>query len=172
MSKGMHAGYEGLQRKKLFALLVTLALLLAVAVISAGTGSIRLTPGEIFSTLFGGGDARSHTVLFEIRLPRIAAGVLVGAALGMSGAVMQCVLNNPLASASTLGVSQGAAFGAAVGIIVFGGGVTATGGAYAVQKMCIRDSPSIIQLLLAERFLRIFFWSWLSITSSSSVKPL
>ena len=95
MSKGIHAGYEGLQRKKLFALLVTLALLLAVAVISAGTGSIRLTPGEVFSTLCGGGDARSHTVLFEIRLPRIAAGVLVGAALGMSGAVMQCVLNNP-----------------------------------------------------------------------------
>ena len=47
----------------------------------------------------------------------------MGAALASAGAVMQCVLRNPLASASTLGVSQGAAFGAAVGIVVFGGGV-------------------------------------------------
>ena len=89
---------------------------------SAGTGSIRLSPGELLSALFGGGEAAARTALFEIRLPRTLAAILVGAALGMSGAVMQCVLANPLASASTLGVSQGAAFGAAVGIIVFGGG--------------------------------------------------
>lgn len=142
MRKGINAPYEGLQRKKLLALLITLALLLIVAVISAGTGSIRLGPGEIFSTLFGGGDATSRAVLFEIRLPRIVAGVLVGVALGVSGAVMQCVLNNPLASASTLGVSQGAAFGAAVGIIVFGGGVMETGGDYVVQI----DNPYIVTL--------------------------
>ena len=142
MRKGINAPYEGIQRKKLLALLITLALLLIVAVISAGTGSIRLGPGEIFSTLFGGGDATSRAVLFEIRLPRIVAGVLVGVALGVSGAVMQCVLNNPLASASTLGVSQGAAFGAAVGIIVFGGGVMETGGDYVVQI----DNPYIVTL--------------------------
>ena len=53
----------------------------------------------------------------------VTAAILVGAALASAGAVMQCVLRNPLASASTLGVSQGAAFGAAVGIVVFGGGV-------------------------------------------------
>ena len=142
MRKGINAPYEGLQRKKLLALLITLALLLIVAVISAGTGSIHMGPGEIFSTLFGGGDTTSRAVLFEIRLPRIVAGVLVGVALGVSGAVMQCVLNNPLASASTLGVSQGAAFGAAVGIIVFGGGVMETGGDYVVQI----DNPYIVTL--------------------------
>ena len=59
----------------------------------------------------------------NIRLPRVTAAILVGAALASAGAVMQCVLRNPLASASTLGVSQGAAFGAALGIVVFGGGV-------------------------------------------------
>lgn len=142
MRKPAHPGYEGLQRKKLLALLVTIALLLVAVVISAGTGSIKLTPWEVISTLFGGGDSLSRVALFENRLPRTVAAILVGAALGMSGAVMQCVLNNPLASASTLGVSQGAAFGAAVGIIVFGGGVTATGGAYAVQI----DNPYIVTL--------------------------
>ncbi len=142
MRKPAHPGYEGLQRKKLLALLITIALLLVAVVISAGTGSIKLTPWEVISTLFGGGDSLSRVALFENRLPRTVAAILVGAALGMSGAVMQCVLNNPLASASTLGVSQGAAFGAAVGIIVFGGGVTATGGAYAVQI----DNPYIVTL--------------------------
>lgn len=142
MRKPAHPGYEGLQRKKLLALLITIALLLVAVVISAGTGSIKLTPWEVISTLFGGGDSLSRVALFENRLPRTVAAILVGAALGMSGAVMQCVLNNPLASASTLGVSQGAAFGAAAGIIVFGGGVTATGGAYAVQI----DNPYIVTL--------------------------
>lgn len=142
MRKPAHTGYEGLQRKKLLILLATIVLLLVAVVISAGTGSIKLTPWEVVSTLFGGGDSLSRVALFENRLPRTVAAILVGAALGMSGAVMQCVLNNPLASASTLGVSQGAAFGAAVGIIVFGGGVTATGGAYAVQI----DNPYIVTL--------------------------
>ena len=142
MKGQLHPGWEGLQRRKLACLAAVLTILALAALLGAGTGSIRLSPGEVLSALFGGGDATARTVLFEIRLPRIAAGVLVGAALGMSGAVMQCVLNNPLASASTLGVSQGAAFGAAIGIIAFGGGVTAAGGDYAVQI----DNPYIVTL--------------------------
>ena len=56
-------------------------------------------------------------------MPRVAAAAVVGAALALSGCVMQNVLHNPLASASTLGVSQGAAFGAALAIIVLDAGV-------------------------------------------------
>ena len=142
MNKPIPGGWEGLQRRKLLTLSATLALLAAAALASAGTGSISLSPGETLSALFGGGSDTARRVLFEIRFPRTAAAVLVGAALGMSGAVMQCVLNNPLASASTLGVSQGAAFGAALGIIVFGGGVADVGGDYAVQI----DNPYIVTL--------------------------
>ncbi len=134
-------GYEAGQRRKALALLAVIILLLLAALVSCAVGSIRLSPGELLSALFGGGDGTARRVLYEIRLPRAAAAILVGAALGMSGAVMQCVLNNPLASASTLGVSQGAAFGAAVGIIVFGGGAVA-GGDYAVQI----DKPYIVTL--------------------------
>ena len=142
MKEFRHPGLDRLRRKKLLCLALTLALLVAFALVSAGTGSIRLSPGELLSALFGGGEAAARTALFEIRLPRTLAAILVGAALGMSGAVMQCVLANPLASASTLGVSQGAAFGAAVGIIVFGGGAVGSGGDYAVQI----DNPYIVTL--------------------------
>lgn len=108
-------------KKKLVLLLC--AVLLALAALAAlGAGSISLTPGELLAALTGGGDARNRTAIWNIRLPRVTAAILVGAALACTGAVMQCVLRNPLASASTLGVSQGAAFGAAVGIVVFGGG--------------------------------------------------
>ena len=67
----------------------------------------------------------------------------LGAALAVSGAVMQCVLQNPLASASTLGVSQGAAFGAALGIIVFGGGVVQSSSAATAVAI---NNPYIVTL--------------------------
>ncbi len=62
-------------------------------------------------------------VIRQIRLPRAAAALVAGAALGCSGAAMQNVLRNPLASPFTLGVSQGAACGAAFAIIVLGAGL-------------------------------------------------
>ena len=103
----------------ILALLVTLT----AALLYMGIGSIRLRPAEILQVFFGGGEAKHVTAVRNIRLPRVLAAMLIGAILAASGAVMQCVLRNPLASASTLGVSQGAAFGAALGIIVFGGGM-------------------------------------------------
>ncbi len=135
--------YEGLQRKKLLTLLVSCALVVLAALVEAGTGSIKFGLDEIFRALTGRGSATANTVLFGIRFPRAAAAILVGAALAMSGVVMQCVLHNPLASASTLGVSQGAAFGAAVGIIVFGGGVVNNGAADFAIRI---DNPYIVTL--------------------------
>ena len=79
----------------------------------------------------------------NIRLPRVLAAIFVGATLAASGAVMQCVLRNPLASASTLGVSQGAAFGAALGIIVFGGGVITNSNSTSTVSI---DNPYIVTL--------------------------
>ena len=79
----------------------------------------------------------------NIRLPRALSAVLVGAVLASSGAVMQCVLRNPLASASTLGVSQGAAFGAALGIIVFGGGAITSSSAASTVSV---NNPYIVTL--------------------------
>ncbi len=115
--------YDAFLQKKsiVFALSVLVTVLISLFAVSAGSLKIPVT--DVLSTIFGGGNARTQTVVMNIRLPRVVTAVIVGAALAASGAVMQCVLRNPLASASTLGVSHGAAFGAALGIIVFGGGV-------------------------------------------------
>ena len=110
-------------RRKRLTLLLSVLLMLITAIYAVGVGSIKLSFPELIMTLIGKGESLSQTAIINIRLPRVAAAILVGAALASAGAVMQCVLRNPLASASTLGVSQGAAFGAAVGIVVFGGGV-------------------------------------------------
>lgn len=129
--------------KKRLALALTLILTLIAALISLSLGSVQLPLGEVIQSLAGAGDELSSTVLFDIRMPRILAAIIVGAILATAGAVMQCVLHNPLASASTLGVAQGAAFGAALGIIVFGGGVingASTGAAIEI------DNPYIVTL--------------------------
>ena len=115
--------YDRYIRRKRAALMAALLVTLLAAVLYMGIGSIRLSPIEILRVFFGAAERKHITAVMNIRLPRVLAAVLIGAILAASGAVMQCVLRNPLASASTLGVSQGAAFGAALGIIVFGGGM-------------------------------------------------
>ena len=63
------------------------------------------------------------TIVFEIRLPRIIAAIVVGAALAMAGAAFQSIFKNPLVSSDLLGVSNGAGFGAALAIILSGSNV-------------------------------------------------
>ena len=109
--------------RKWVALISLAVVLLGVILISISVGSSRLPLSEILRALFGGGEASSRIIIWNIRMPRIAAGVSVGFALAMAGCIMQNVLRNPLASASTLGISQGASFGAAIAIVYFQAGV-------------------------------------------------
>ena len=145
--------YDSRIAKKKTAFVLTLLLTLLAAIFALSLGSINLSWGEVLRTLLGSGEAASNTVIWDIRLPRIVAAILVGAILATSGAVMQCVLNNPLASASTLGVSQGAAFGAALGIIVFGGGVISSGSANVAVEV---NNPYIVTPMCF--YLRISFY--------------
>ena len=108
-----------------------------------GIGSLKISLPDIFRALAGEGEKKYQTAIMNIRLPRVLAAIFVGATLAASGAVMQCVLRNPLASASTLGVSQGAAFGAALGIIVFGGGVITNSNSTSTVSV---DNPYIVTL--------------------------
>ncbi len=111
-----------IRRKKLtFAVAIIATIIIALFAVSAGSLNIPLS--EVVKSFWGKANPQSQIAVMGIRLPRVVAAIVVGATLAVSGAVMQCVLQNPLASASTLGVSQGAAFGAALGIIIFGGGV-------------------------------------------------
>lgn len=111
-------------------LLAALAAVLAVALI--GTGDYPMSPGEVLSTLTGGGTAAQEFIVNDVRLPRVLVGLLVGAALGIAGAVFQSVSRNPLGSPDVIGLGQGAAAGALTVIVLFHGGTYAvTGGAFA-----------------------------------------
>lgn len=117
------AEYTRLLRRRWLTLAVLTAVLAGLVLFSLTSGSSGLTVGQVIHTLLGRGSAQEEAIVLYYRLPRTIAAVVVGAALALSGCVMQCVLHNPLASASTLGVSQGAAFGAALAIIVLDAGV-------------------------------------------------
>lgn len=135
--------YDSYIFRKRAALIAAAVLTAAAALLSMGIGSMSISVGEILRVLAGGGEGSHRQAVLNIRLPRVTAALLVGAVLGSSGAVMQCVLRNPLASASTLGVSQGAAFGAAVGIIVFGGGTVTSASASSTVAV---NNPYIVTL--------------------------
>lgn len=140
---GKIPAYEAFVWKKRLVLILTTVFTLAVALIATSLGSLNIPLSEVVKTIAGRGEDVSKTVIWGIRLPRVTAAILVGAILAAAGAVMQCVLRNPLASASTLGVSQGAAFGAAIGIIVFGGGVVNSGAASVAVEV---NNPYIVTL--------------------------
>jgi iron complex transport system permease protein len=106
-------------------LLVLSVLLLAAVLLSLRSGSYDTPVAELLKGIFGlSADKKVNLVVQGIRLPRILAAVLAGGGLGLAGCILQAVLRNPLASASTLGVSQGATFGAAFAIVVLGLGRT------------------------------------------------
>src|ERR1700730_8683847 len=98
------------RRAGVSAALVVLVVLLAL--ISLGIGPVRLSPLAVIEALFGGGSDVQQVIVREIRLPRAILGFAIGAILGLSGAALQGLLRNPLASPSLFGAPQSAAFGA------------------------------------------------------------
>ena len=135
--------YEQYIRRKRLVLLLAGVLTLLTALLYLGIGSMKIPLREILRAFVGTAEQKYLTTIRNIRLPRVLAAVLVGATLASSGAVMQCILRNPLASASTLGVSQGAAFGAAIGIIVFGGGAVTSSTAASTVSV---NNPYLVTL--------------------------
>lgn len=129
-SEGLNE-YNHYIRKKWLVLSGLIIALLFMCVISISTGSSGLSIWQMLKALFGYGTEQSTTIVWNVRMPRIATGISVGIALAMTGCIMQNVLRNPLASASTLGVSQGASFGAAVAIVYFGAGIQINSGSSA-----------------------------------------
>lgn len=85
-------------------------------VLSIFAGRVWLAPGDVLSGLFSGEEELAAIIVQELRLPRAVLGVLVGATLGLSGAVLQGLTRNPLAEPGLLGVSAGASLGAVIAI--------------------------------------------------------
>lgn len=102
-------------------ILVTIlaALVAALFVGSLAVGPVPLRPGTVLAALAGQGTEAARIIVVEIRLPRAILALLIGATLGLSGAALQGLLRNPLASPSLFGAPAAAAFGA-VTVISFG----------------------------------------------------
>ncbi len=103
-------------------LLVLAAFVMAVLLI--GTGDFDIAPLDVVQTLLGNGTPANDFIVNDLRLPRVLVALLVGAALGMAGAVFQSVTRNPLGSPDLLGFSYGSAVGALVVIILLNGSAT------------------------------------------------
>lgn len=124
-NKGFDELYRKNQVKSIVFLVVLAVILLGTILLSLCSGSYETPIIELVKGIFAmASDRRINLVVQNIRLPRILTAILAGAGLGLAGCVLQAVLRNPLASSSTLGVSQGATFGAAFAIVVLGMGAT------------------------------------------------
>ncbi|WP_380179298.1 FecCD family ABC transporter permease [Kalamiella sp. sgz302252] len=112
--------YHHLLRRRLFFMGVLVLAILASLLFDFTLGPSGLSLETLWQTLLSpqSVDAGSRVIVWDIRLPYALMAVVVGLALGLAGAEMQTILNNPLASPFTLGVSSAAAFGAALAIVL------------------------------------------------------
>ena len=125
--------YEKYVANRILAGLFLFILIFMVSVFSISHGGYNLSIDEVLRALSGRGDYKADMIIWNIRFPRVLAGILVGASLAISGAVMQGFLRNPLASPFTMGVSHGAMFGASIAILL-GAGYSETSGKIIVNN--------------------------------------
>lgn len=120
--------YKNYIKYKWLVLIICFIAVIVCSIFSLFAGSTDLSLKDIILSVTFNADKQINTIIWNIRMPRILASIAVGIALAMSGCIMQNVLHNPLASASTMGVSQGASFGAAFAIICLGAGMQINSG--------------------------------------------
>lgn len=110
-----------LDLRSLIVCAVLAVVVVAVALVALATGSYQLTVSEVVSALTVGETGIVHDIVVEWRLPRITATVVFGAALGISGAMFQSLMRNPLASPDVIGFSSGSYTGALIVMLIIGG---------------------------------------------------
>jgi iron complex transport system permease protein len=122
---------------------------------STSVGETQLDPWTLVRALTGGGDSGTQLVVLELRLPRVMTAVLVGWALGLSGALLQATARNPLASPDILGINAGASVAAVTVVILAGsaGGVSGRAAALGLPAAAIVGSltSGLLLYLLAFR---------------------
>lgn len=145
--------------------------------VSLALGRYPLSPLELVETLWasllpGTDRSTASVVLYQVRLPRIGAAMLIGGGLAVAGAAFQGIFRNPLVSPYTLGVSSGAGFGAALGILVSGSTLTVQLMAFAFGAAAVLlcfllarlyHSVSTLVLVLAGIIMASFFSALLSL---------
>lgn len=138
------------RRKAAIAIFSTIALFVAFFFLCMGVGNYDVSVLDTLNALIGKGDEGTVYIIREVRLPRVIAAALVGAALSIAGLTMQSLFKNPMASPSILGISSGAAFGASIAIS-FGIG-TVIFGRYATSIMaCLMCFVTLLLVYMIAR---------------------
>lgn len=108
------------RRRALRVSLVLAAVLIVVGAVSLTLGAAGVAPADVLAALVGRADRLTSFVILELRLPRLVAGALVGACLGMSGALIQSMARNPLASPDIIGITAAASATGSIALVWFG----------------------------------------------------
>ncbi|MEE4407567.1 MULTISPECIES: iron-enterobactin ABC transporter permease [unclassified Serratia (in: enterobacteria)] len=149
-----------------------------LAIYALGSGALSLSATQVIDALLGKGPANLAVVVTQWRLPRVTMALLLGAALGISGAIFQSLLRNPLGSPDVIGFNTGAYSGVLVAIVLFNGGVVGiTSGALAgglltaalVYLLAWRNGVETFRLIIvgiAVRALLVAGNTWLIISAS------
>ncbi len=156
-----------------------LAALAVAAILSLGMGRVAIPPGTVLAILASTvfpiepfWDSSAELIVLNVRLPRICAAVMVGAALAAAGAAYQNLFRNPIVSPDILGVSAGAGFGASLGVMMNLGGVGIQGLAFATGLLAVGlcfsigqaiNRHSLIVLVLVGVVIAAFFQALISV---------
>lgn len=170
------------KRTAAFALVGAVIVMIILFFLSFMLGQYPIEPNDVIgvigSKLFGlpcSASDMAQTIVWKVRLPRVCAALLVGAALSVAGAVYQGLFKNPMVSPDILGASSGAGFGAALAILLslpyafiqanaFVFGIIAVGLAYFVCQRVSRGKDAILMLVLGGMIVSTLFSSFITLT--------
>ncbi len=167
-----------LSRRLVLSCLLLMLVSLAVAVFSLRSGAVTLDFTQVFNALTGSAPRNITMVVTEWRLPRVIMALLVGAALGISGAIFQSLMRNPLGSPDVMGFNTGAWSGVLVAMVLFGQHLTAitlaamAGGiltSLIVWALAWRDGIETFRLIIigiGMRAMLMAFNTWLLLQAS------
>ena len=165
-------------RKRKAAFVLAAALPVVLLVVSLNIGAYRIPPKAVWSTvvdaLLPGRSAAPSPyadILFRIRLPRLLLALFAGAALAVSGASLQAIFRNPLVFEFSLGISYGAAFGAALSLVFLGRKVPAQAAAFVFAVIAVlavlfiagKSASQIVSVLLSGIIVSALFQALLSL---------
>ncbi|MEK5333520.1 FecCD family ABC transporter permease [Lysinibacillus sp. FSL W8-0992] len=110
-----------LAKKRRLALIMLPILLIIVSVGSLMIGQVSFSVSEVFNGIFSSEDTMARRIVWEIRMPRILTGIIIGVCLAIAGSILQGVMQNPLADPGVIGITSGAGIMAVAVMVVFPG---------------------------------------------------
>ncbi len=110
-----------IDKKALLSIILLAAAVIVLTILSVSIGEMKIHPIEVIKTFFGMGSDMNELVITSFRLPRIVLALLAGMALAVSGAILQGIIRNPLASPDIIGITGGASLAVVTFLTIFSG---------------------------------------------------